>query len=642
MNTGLIDIITRYITQPKTDFAILINGEWGSGKTFYIKNQLAKAISNLKFKVSEKEEKAYDLVYVNLYGITSTEELQKKLIIELNPWMKTATYKATDFIVSKGLDFLKNFKINLSGDDKLKLVTNIFGGIPINKILVFDDLERLSTNTLNEVLGFINTYTEHQNLKVVVVADEEKIKDKIPDYQKVKEKLIRFTFLFQPIIEEAFPSFIEKYPSKEYQTFLKENANYIGSLFVKAKYKNLRSLKFVLDLFENIYSGIKSRNVLQSEYEPLIFKRLLLFLVTYSIAYKKGATVEELNSLKDLSSEVDAPSDRAWLAELFEEIKEGDEQVAAVPNAIKVFKEDFEKTFLDQSDYNFQHFPSIAYFVGSGNLMVEELVSTCIEIQAKLIAKKEKPEYITLDKLNNCLLLEDEELAAVVEDILRFVKEGHYKLEEYPNIFQSLSNLSDNNIAEIKIDEATVDLFKEGMEKSLASSVYKQGFGSRITMYHNENELVKKIRNLAIQLNESLETKEDTVVASKVFDAYRNKNVETFNEAMLSEEVKNTPVFQEEFISSNEFYDIYMSLPNKLKSSITDTLHNFSSRFIYYGTGLTKELTFFKNLLSLVNQTIDAQGGKHQLSTANLFKLKYFLEPTVERFEKILNNEFYQ
>lgn len=38
----LTDIIKNYVEQPDTDFAILINGQWGSGKTYFLKNDIFK------------------------------------------------------------------------------------------------------------------------------------------------------------------------------------------------------------------------------------------------------------------------------------------------------------------------------------------------------------------------------------------------------------------------------------------------------------------------------------------------------------------------------------------------------------------------------------------------------------------------
>ena len=38
--------ILRYIEDSSYDYAVLIDGEWGCGKTYYIKNSLIKDIFN--------------------------------------------------------------------------------------------------------------------------------------------------------------------------------------------------------------------------------------------------------------------------------------------------------------------------------------------------------------------------------------------------------------------------------------------------------------------------------------------------------------------------------------------------------------------------------------------------------------------
>ena len=243
---NLIDILKNFARQENTDFAILINGSWGSGKTYFLKKVVADEIKKVNCKISDKKTEPYELVYISLYGITSAEELQRKLFLEINPLLKSKAFKIAGGAISKIADV---FNASFSSSDE-RTVLNIFGGIPKSKILVFDDLERLATNTLNEVLGFINTYTEHQNLKVIIVADEEKIKAKIDDYDNVKEKLVRFTYLFNPELRDVFPSFVKRYESQEYQHFLTSNMNRICGLFEKGEHKNLRSLRFVLDLFE--------------------------------------------------------------------------------------------------------------------------------------------------------------------------------------------------------------------------------------------------------------------------------------------------------------------------------------------------------------------------------------------------------
>ena len=41
---NLIDILKNFVSQENTGFVILINGGWGSGKTYFLKKILAEEI----------------------------------------------------------------------------------------------------------------------------------------------------------------------------------------------------------------------------------------------------------------------------------------------------------------------------------------------------------------------------------------------------------------------------------------------------------------------------------------------------------------------------------------------------------------------------------------------------------------------
>lgn len=122
----LTEIIINFIKQQETDFAILVNGTWGSGKTYFIKNAIAKEVNKISCKLTDKETKPYELIYISLYGVTSIDELEQKLFLEINPFLKTKTGKIASTIFSKGLSFL-GVEIN---DKDEKNLLNIFGGIP--------------------------------------------------------------------------------------------------------------------------------------------------------------------------------------------------------------------------------------------------------------------------------------------------------------------------------------------------------------------------------------------------------------------------------------------------------------------------------------------------------------------------------
>lgn len=41
-NKEIIEVLEEYINNPKKQYAILIDGEWGCGKTHFIKNEYIK------------------------------------------------------------------------------------------------------------------------------------------------------------------------------------------------------------------------------------------------------------------------------------------------------------------------------------------------------------------------------------------------------------------------------------------------------------------------------------------------------------------------------------------------------------------------------------------------------------------------
>ena len=53
----IIELIKEYLKNSNTDNAILIDGEWGSGKTFFVKNKIIKDLTGLEKEYQGKEKK---------------------------------------------------------------------------------------------------------------------------------------------------------------------------------------------------------------------------------------------------------------------------------------------------------------------------------------------------------------------------------------------------------------------------------------------------------------------------------------------------------------------------------------------------------------------------------------------------------
>ena len=53
----LNQIVRNYLEAQNTDYAIMINGDWGSGKSYYIKHDFCKVVTDVDYKqqLSESE-----------------------------------------------------------------------------------------------------------------------------------------------------------------------------------------------------------------------------------------------------------------------------------------------------------------------------------------------------------------------------------------------------------------------------------------------------------------------------------------------------------------------------------------------------------------------------------------------------------
>lgn len=68
--------VHNYIRNTQIDFAIMISGEWGIGKTYFLKNTLFS-----KFK-----EEDYKVIYISLIGSSDEQNLKDNIYKKINPF----------------------------------------------------------------------------------------------------------------------------------------------------------------------------------------------------------------------------------------------------------------------------------------------------------------------------------------------------------------------------------------------------------------------------------------------------------------------------------------------------------------------------------------------------------------------------
>ena len=325
----LVESILDYVRADYTDYAVMINGEWGSGKTYFWNHQIKNKIESLQLN-----GKKYTTIYMSLYGISNLEEISKKIFIETTQLMNKNVKKYMDShgqttipeYAKTGLDMANFFGVTKNGE---KVDYGDFFSTD-DKVLCFDDLERANVDVV-DILGYINNFVEHDHIKTIIICNEkelstkfkssnlemktfiatylldkqneltktvdkpmvEKIRDKIEyvfdnanDYERIKEKLIGETFEYAPKFNYIINGLLYRFENNpDLVRFLRENTNLIISTFNKSGTRNLRILKHALNDFKKIFETV---NKAYPNSKLRVLQTMLIFTIAVSFEIKAG------------------------------------------------------------------------------------------------------------------------------------------------------------------------------------------------------------------------------------------------------------------------------------------------------------------------------------------------------------------
>lgn len=265
-------VLVDYINDDKYTLSVLISGEWGSGKTFFIKNFM----SGLNKK---------NVYYISLYGIATIMQLNidiyklaisRTIDMKLFNKSKPKRLKCLIDIKNKIPNYLSKISIALKilldylglNRDKVK---EIIGQKQIlnNVILVMDDMERCKV-PMDELLGFISNITENNNIKVILIGNEGELLGESPNsemndgasesslYKKYKEKTIGLTLYYVANLENVYANIVENtIKDNDIKRILMSKKQLILDIFNDKNCKNIRTLYFGLLSFEKLYLKIK-------------------------------------------------------------------------------------------------------------------------------------------------------------------------------------------------------------------------------------------------------------------------------------------------------------------------------------------------------------------------------------------------
>lgn len=287
-NDEIIAYLDYYTdTAREFDFAVLLSGPWGSGKTHLLKAYLASA--------------PVKPLYVSLYGVSRTSQIEEEFYRQLHPVLASRGMKVLGAITKAAIK--GTVKVDLTGDGKedanwnaslpeIDLTKQL--GNPRERLLVFDDLERCQM-PLSEVLGYINSFVEHDGLKAILVANEDELtRNADQRYGDVKEKLIGQTLCIQAPLEEAYTAFVGAILDPTTKAFLENYQTEVLDVHRAGGANNLRILKQALWDFERIARHCHDRHWVKEEAMAKVLSVVLALSLEHRSGRLKNGQIEQL------------------------------------------------------------------------------------------------------------------------------------------------------------------------------------------------------------------------------------------------------------------------------------------------------------------------------------------------------------
>ena len=277
MNNQIFDFLNEYAKLPSPQYAVLLRGKWGCGKTYFVKNWLAEFDKSNKLPANENSIELKP-IYVSLFGMREISDIKSAIDRCVNPFfyskpgkiLKIAGRIASKIIFKTELDIDEDGKGETSFSGALDSLT-IFENdnkdeVKGVKFIIFDDLERCQI-PMKQLLGFINYFVEHCDCHVVVVGEEKYLNDKtLHDLLEFKEKIVGREFEILPDIEAAIKLFVSE-PMMA-TDFLSKETGMIQLCFECTATHNLRLLRQSLLDFSSLISALPT-SLVENNYEYL-------------------------------------------------------------------------------------------------------------------------------------------------------------------------------------------------------------------------------------------------------------------------------------------------------------------------------------------------------------------------------------
>ena len=472
-------IIKDYIDDNTTDYAIMINGKWGSGKTFFIKN---KVVNELEAECEQENKQKVKFIYISVYGINETKTVDGRIYDELvNEFLRigevpTKVKKVIESVYKIAGTFKKLPKIPMES------IRNLIAQLQKldSYVFIFDDIERCEM-PISELMGYINDFVEHKKVKAIIIANEDEILRKnlnenaelkylvaesellnIPKeenyfnkimetkenneskldikeidrrvemifgedrkYKLIKEKLIKNTIQYIPNLDEVINEIIKVcVKNNSVKETIEANKRRIVNIMENKGHINIRTLKTAISIMSKVLEIVQKVDL--STYDENEIKsckdKIMDYTMYACINYKDGKWHDE-----------DAP-------EIFSIVNE--KMVNESTEGFKFIDEIIEKSYFDEE-------------------RIKTVVLSYMKVQARNLQAYDNP----INNLRYCCEMEDKEIIDNYENLKKKLEDGIYSIETYPKILYRVFK-----ITKIGFSNDYLDTIKEIMIRNIQSN----------------------------------------------------------------------------------------------------------------------------------------------------------------------------
>ena len=621
-NSKAREYLKHFVFSKNPQFAVMINGKWGCGKTWFVNNVL-------------EQVNIIDALYVSLYGLEKTSDIDDEFYRQLHPVLSSKTVNLGAKIL-KGL-LKATIRLDLDGDGKSE--TSVNTKLPDishkeideyidnakDRIIVFDDLERCSMN-IEVTLGYINSLVEHLKYTVIVICNESELGGSSGNekYQYVREKLVGKTLSIEPDAKGAIENFISEVCDDEYHMFLRkdETQEIIGNTFSCSKTDNLRQLRKAIIEYEWLFKMLPES---AHEKQGLIIQIFSIYLAL-SLEYSSKEYVDD-KFMDDMAAH--GPESYMMFGVYRSDEDEEDEEEKE--NPFQNIRDKYMNIDFVGSPLGYELWQDVLV----NGLPEEDVIKTSVESSSYY--PEDMPAW---KKLWYRYDIDDEQFSKCLNEVLRDLNEHKITSKElFLHVSGVLVTLSKANLMDSSVEEVVSSakeyinwmIENKHISPSVKANMYPQydretaygmGYSSAHTSEFREiinyldeslrNESVGVIKEVGEELLEEFENDLE-IFSTKVVQANSGENI-----------YYDVPVMAD--MPADRMGDLIISHLEKGNNNARLVFYVFQNRWKHFNDKIGKEKEFLKALRKYL-----LERSAEENRTLSRFKIEEFVKNSLDK-----------